>query len=208
MADFSIESTLSGFIAGVDEAGRGPWAGPVVAAAVVINKDLIDIDSGINDSKKVSKKNREFLFDKIISTSHFGVGITSVENIDKLNILEATKLAMVDAINQINLKLDYVLVDGNQLPQSLPCPAQAVIKGDSKSISIAAASIIAKVTRDRIMEKLHKEFPVYGWNSNSGYGTKDHIEAIARHGICIHHRKSYAPIRKILQQNELLTASV
>jgi len=197
MPNFDIENTFPGkIIAGVDEAGRGPWAGPVVAAAVVINPEFCP--DGINDSKKLSREKRERLFDELINICDFGVGIVPEQFIDELNILGATKLAMRNAVEHLVRKPQIVLVDGNQKFPLNDIEVHTVIKGDSKSLSIAAASIIAKVTRDRIMDDLHKEFPQYGWNSNSGYGTSAHIEALQKHGICKYHRKSYAPIKKLL----------
>lgn len=200
MPDFSIEDSLGNIVAGIDEAGRGPWAGPVVAAAVILDRN--NVPSGINDSKKVNAKNRERLFEEIVSCSRVGVGIIDVETIDKLNILNATKAAMSMAIEKIGALPEYALVDGNQLPR-LSCKAQAVIKGDQKSLSIAAASIIAKVTRDRLMCELAEKFPQYGWNRNFGYGTSAHIEALNKYGITVHHRRSFAPIREIIMQPAL-----
>lgn len=195
LPDYSLEIQYSGVIAGIDEAGRGPWAGPVVAAAVIMNQN--NIISGINDSKKLSKLKREEIFDIIIRENHFGIGISSVEEIDEHNILGATKIAMLRAYNNLPIKPDFVLIDGNQLP-NLPCKMKAVIGGDAISISIAAASIVAKVTRDRMMNELSIEFPYYGWEKNSGYGTKLHQEGINKHGINQHHRRSFAPIKKII----------
>jgi len=195
MPDLLIENTIDGVVAGVDEAGRGPWAGPVVAAAVVLDKN--NIPDGINDSKKISQKKRELLYEKILATSLVGVGIASVEDIDRLNILQASMYAMQKAVGQLNRLPDMALIDGNKIPQ-LSCNARYVIKGDSISLSIAAASIIAKVTRDRIMSELDGFHPHYLWAKNSGYGTKAHIEAIEKHGITEHHRKSFKPIAKII----------
>ena len=189
-----IEKSLGGIVCGIDEAGRGPWCGPVVAAAVIVSPNLI---AGINDSKKLSEKKREELYEQIIATCSYGIGQASVDEIDSLNILGATKLAMLRAFEALPLKPEFALIDGNQLP-NLPCKMQYVIKGDSVSYSIAAASIIAKVTRDRGVKELAAEFPEYKWHSNKGYGTKCHMEAIEKYGITPHHRKSYAPIRKFL----------
>jgi ribonuclease HII len=196
MPDLSLEQNIAGLVAGVDEAGRGPWAGPVVAAAVILNSNIPD---GINDSKKLSAKKREFLFDAIQNNASVAVGIVGVEVIDEINILNATKKAMLEAVTSLAIKPDHALIDGNQ-NLILPCPSSTVIKGDSISLSIAAASIIAKVTRDRIMTNLHKKFPHYGWDSNSGYGTKQHITALDIHGVTEHHRKSYTPIRNRIKQ--------
>lgn len=194
--DLSIESTHNGIVCGVDEAGRGPLAGPVVAAAVIL--DINNIPNGLNDSKKLSKKKRETLFDEIMACATVGVAEANVEEIDTLNILGATKLAMQRAVEALG-KVDVALIDGNQ-PPKLPCKTQAVIKGDSKSLSIAAASIIAKVTRDRLMEALDKEHPAYGFAGHAGYGTKAHMQAIATYGVCPAHRRSFAPVRNAIEQ--------
>lgn len=194
MPDYTLEEQEE-IVAGVDEAGRGPWAGPVVAAAVIL--DAQKIPKGINDSKKLSPQKREKLFDVISESSIVGVSIVKPEDIDRLNILGATKLAMRSAVSNLSKTPKLVLVDGNQSP-GLNIKTQTVIKGDSKSFSIAAASIIAKVTRDRLMKKLHEEFPEYSFNRNMGYGTSDHINAIEKFGVCSHHRKSFAPVREAL----------
>jgi ribonuclease HII len=193
---FKHEKDLPGIVAGIDEAGRGPWAGPVVAAAVIFKTRKVI--KGIHDSKKLSKDARESLYSVIISQCIVGVGVCGVEDIDKHNILGATMLAMQRAHDALNHKPDIALVDGNRLPK-LPCEMKAIIGGDALSISIAAASIIAKVTRDRIMEELAKEHPEYGWEHNSGYGTEKHQLALAKHGVTPHHRRSFAPIRKLLE---------
>lgn len=192
-------------VAGVDEAGRGPWAGPVVAASVIFNQEFLNeekIPKGINDSKKLSKKKREELFEQIITSTNYGVGIVDCDEIDSLNILAATKLAMHKALDNLcaNFKIcpQVILVDGNQKIIYKNSEIITVVQGDAKSLSIAAASIIAKVSRDRIMTKLHDEFPHYNWAKNSGYGTADHIKALAENGVTQHHRKSYAPIKKLL----------
>ncbi len=195
MPHLEIEKSLAGIICGIDEAGRGPWAGPVVAAAVILGEQ---VPTGIDDSKKLKPQKREEIYQKIIETCRYGIGQASVEEIDSLNILQATKLAMLRAYEALNTACDHALIDGNQLPH-LPCKMQYVIKGDSVSYSIAAASIIAKVTRDRILQELHAEFPHYNWAGNKGYGTADHIQGIEKHGISIHHRRSYAPIRARLE---------
>ncbi len=197
MPDISIELQYNGRIAGVDEAGRGPWAGPVVAAAVILNYH--DIPEGINDSKKLSAARRDQLFEQIMMKSAVGVGIASVDEIDQLNILAATKLAMQRAVTALPSAPDRILVDGNQ-PPVFACPTDAIVKGDSKSLSIAAASIIAKVTRDRMMHQLALEFPFYGWESNAGYGTATHQAGLKQHGITPHHRRSFAPIKRVLEE--------
>lgn len=196
MPTFELEDKYQGIIAGVDEAGRGPWAGPVVAAAVILNRE--SYPSGINDSKKLTKEKREKIFQELINCCEFGVGIVSEAVIDEINILQATKLAMCNAVKDLLRKPSHVLVDGNQKILVENTEVITVVQGDAKSLSIAAASIIAKVTRDRIMSDLHKEFPHYCWTDNSGYGTAKHIEAIEKHGICKYHRKSYAPIKQYM----------
>jgi len=186
-------------VAGIDEAGRGPWAGPVVAAAVILDPD--DMPGGLNDSKKLSEKSRIRLYDEISATSDVGVGLADPKEIDAYNILQATFLAMQRAIANLAADPDMALVDGKLLPD-LPCAGQAIVKGDGRSVSIAAASIIAKVTRDRIMSDLAVEFPDYGWDRNKGYGTKDHQNGLALAGITPHHRRSFKPIHKILCLSE------
>ena len=176
-------------IAGVDEAGRGPLAGPVVAAAVIFDKDF-HIE-GVNDSKKVSASKREELFDKIICTSlSCGIGIVDNEEIDSINILQASLKAMKIAVSRLTYTPDLVLIDGNKTFNS-SLNLKAIVKGDSKSFSIAAASIIAKVTRDRLMQAAALEYPVYGWESNKGYPTKKHFDYIEKFGITPLHRKSF-----------------
>ncbi|WP_254229867.1 ribonuclease HII [Wolbachia pipientis] len=191
--DFSLENTLSGIIAGVDEVGRGSLAGPVISAAVIFT-DRDTVVDGINDSKKLTPKCRQVLYEKITSVAKFGIGMASVEEINSYNILQATKLSMKRALANLNLELDYVLVDGNQPPE-VKWQVKSIVNGDSLSISIAAASIVAKVTRDRLMEELHNKHPQYNWYKNKGYGTKEHLSAIGLHGITKHHRKNFAPIR-------------
>ena len=197
--DFSSEASLHAqgyhYIAGIDEAGRGPWAGPVVAAAVILEKD--DIPEGLHDSKKISPGKREKIFDSLTEKADIGIGIIDFEEIDQLNILQASLKAMQLALSQLSSPPCYALIDGNKCPD-LPIPSQAVIKGDSQVMSIAAASIIAKVTRDRIMKKIGAEFPGYGWERNMGYGTKEHAEALLKLGVTPHHRRSFAPVKKLL----------
>ncbi|NBX03227.1 MAG: ribonuclease HII [Alphaproteobacteria bacterium] len=196
--DLSIERTHTGIICGVDEAGRGPWAGPVVAAAAII--DASNIPAGINDSKKLTAAKRDALFDHILACAKTGVGIASVEEIDTLNILGATKLAMCRAVENLGVAPDVALVDGNRVPEKMRCRVQTVVGGDALSLSIAAASIIAKVTRDRMMEELAREYPGYGWEKNAGYGTALHQAGLAKYGVTPHHRRSFAPIRVLLEQ--------
>lgn len=206
--DFSFEDAeiARGFaaIAGIDEAGRGPWAGPVIAAAVILDRaKLTDaLRGGLNDSKKLTAKKREELFDALPDCARIGVGRAEVDEIDRDNILAATMAAMGRAVTDIGLPPDLALVDGNREPD-LPCPARCIIKGDGRSLSIAAASIIAKVTRDGIMATLAAEHPGYGWETNAGYGTAQHRAGLLAHGVTEHHRKSFAPIIKILRQDSL-----
>lgn len=178
------------YIAGVDEVGRGPLVGPVVTAAVILPVDFYD--ERINDSKKVTEKKREMLYDVIMENAvSVGIGMSSSEVIDEINILEATKKAMKEALNNLSVKPEHVLIDAVKL--DIDIPSTSIIKGDAKSQSIAAASIIAKVTRDRMMYELDKEHPEYDFAHNKGYGTKKHIEAIKKYGILKEHRKSFAP---------------
>jgi len=198
MPDFDYENRYKGrVVAGVDEAGRGPWAGPVVAAAVIL--DYSNFPEDLNDSKKLSKLKREEIFDKLINVCDYGVGVVSESIIDQVNILQATKLAMKSAIFDLFNKPEVMLVDGNQKLEIENIECLTIVKGDAKSLSIAAASIIAKVTRDKIMEDLGEEFPQYGWPNNSGYGTKQHQDALNKHGITKYHRKSFAPIKRIIE---------
>lgn len=201
MPDLSIEQQYSGIICGIDEVGRGPLAGPVTAAAVILPDHVLDIPelALLNDSKKLTAKRREMLFEVIKNHCQFGIGQASVEEIDEINILQASLLAMHRAFDNLPTRPDVALIDGNKTPD-LPCTMQAVVKGDSISSSIAAASIIAKVTRDRLMEKLGKEYPHYGWSRNAGYGTKIHMEALETHGVTIHHRRSFAPVTRALNK--------
>lgn len=202
MPDFSLEQAHAGIVAGIDEAGRGPWAGPVVAGAAVLDQNALDksLLSGLDDSKKLTPKRRAALYDMLAESRavQTGIGIASVEEIDAINILQATFLAMSRALADLPHAVDVSLVDGSQMPQ-LPCTVQAVVKGDSRSLSIAAASIVAKVTRDRMMAKLAVEFPGYGWESNQGYGAPAHRQGLETLGVTPHHRKSYAPIRALLE---------
>ena len=202
MPDFSIENGLDGIIAGVDEAGRGPWAGPVVAGAVILDRAGMGdaLINGLDDSKKLKPKKREELFSMLQSCATIGVGIANVDEIDKNNILGATMLAMARAVDGLNIAPATALVDGNRAPK-LNCRVQTVVRGDGISLSIAAASIIAKVTRDKIMGELAGLNPGYGWETNQGYGTKVHQLGLQKLGITNHHRKSFAPIRAIIKKN-------
>lgn len=177
------------FIAGIDEVGRGPLAGPVVAAAVVLPPDFSVL--GVDDSKKLTEKKREELYILIIENAlAYGIGIVDNNVIDEINILEATKLAMKQAVEELSEKPEYILIDALTL-KDVSIPQRGIIKGDSLSLSIAAASIVAKVTRDRIMDGYHKEYPHYAFDSNKGYGTKAHYEGLDCHGLCKLHRKSF-----------------
>ncbi|MXX88981.1 MAG: ribonuclease HII [Boseongicola sp. SB0677_bin_26] len=200
MPDYSVERTLlaSGAreVAGVDEAGRGPLAGPVTAAAVVL--DASALPSGINDSKKLAPKARVRLLEEIKASAKVSVAHASVEEIDRLNILRASLLAMERAVAGLRGTPCHVLVDGKVVPGCLGCEATALVKGDAWSLSIAAASIMAKVTRDRIMEDLAREYPGYGWERNAGYPTKAHREALADLGVTPHHRRSFKTVRELL----------
>lgn len=194
MPDFEIENNAKqkGYkiICGVDEAGRGPLAGPVCAAAVILPENLV-ID-GLNDSKKLSEKKREMLFDVIKEKAvAYSIAFGSVEEIENVNILNATFLAMNRAIEGLDVKPDYCLIDGNRVPKDIKFPCETVIKGDSKSYSVAAASILAKVTRDRLMLEYDKKYPAYKFAKHKGYGTKEHYEAIRENGFCEIHRLSF-----------------
>ena len=197
--DFSFEEIAlnSGhtLICGIDEAGRGPWAGPVVASAVVLDSQNFPL--GLNDSKKLNEMKREALFGPIMMSSQVGIGIVSAKEIDDINILQATFLAMQRAFDQLKVKPDLALIDGNKSPR-LICKTQTIIGGDAKSLSIAAASIIAKVTRDRLMHQLDLAYPHYGFARHKGYGTAAHAAALAKHGPCDEHRKSFKPIALLL----------
>lgn len=195
MKEFENELYESGikYIAGIDEVGRGPLVGPVVTVAVILPKDFYD--ERINDSKKLTEKKRELLYDVIMENAvSVGIGISSEDVIDDINILEATKKAMIEAVNNLSVKPEHLLIDAVKL--NIDIPQTSIIKGDAKSESIAAASIIAKVTRDRMMIELDKEHPEYDFKHNKGYGTKKHIDAIEKYGILKEHRKTFAPCNK------------
>jgi ribonuclease HII len=195
------------YIAGVDEVGRGPLAGPVVAAAVVLPEDFSVL--GINDSKKLTEKKREEFFEIITRESlAYGIGIADHSVIDEINILEATKKAMKNAVceagqkltQKLGISIEHVLIDAVTLKE-LEIPQTSIIKGDEKSVSIAAASIVAKVTRDKMMVEFHKEYPYYSFNNNKGYGTKAHYEGISEHGLCEIHRRSF--LKKIIEKENV-----
>ncbi|PCJ57223.1 MAG: ribonuclease HII [Rhodospirillaceae bacterium] len=206
MPDFSLETGIPGRVAGVDEVGRGPLAGPVVAAAVVLDPATFPEDLGplVQDSKLLTPKRREQVLARLLSLSDIdiGIGAASVREIDRLNILNATMLAMTRAVAALKIAPHLALVDGNQAP-SLACPVRTVVRGDGISLSIAAASIVAKVTRDRLMARLAQRHPAYGWERNAGYGTAKHRDALFAHGVTPHHRRSFRPIPHILSLAEI-----
>lgn len=192
MPDLSLEAEIGGRVAGVDEAGRGPLAGPVVAACVLFERPPPDdVRALIDDSKKLTSAKRAEAFRAIRAEARFGIGAASVAVIDEINILRATFLAMRRAVDRLGVVPDHVLIDGNKVPPGLPCPATAVVKGDGLSLSIAAASILAKVTRDRIMLALDPRYPAYRWGQNKGYGSKAHRAAIWTTGLSPHHRRNF-----------------
>ena len=199
MANYDLETKLriSGkeIIAGIDEVGRGPWAGPVTACAVILDPN--NIPDGLNDSKVLTAKRREQLFDLIMDSAQVSCVHVEVTEIDQVNILQATFRAMERAVSHLPIP-NHILVDGNKLPPNLPSQATAIVKGDAKSASIAAASIIAKVTRDRLMSDLSEAYPGYDWEKNAGYGTKMHQLGLLNHGVTPHHRRSFKPIHNIL----------
>ena len=199
MPDFEIENSIKqkGYklICGVDEAGRGPLAGPVCAAAVILPENA-EID-GLDDSKKLSEKKREMLFDIICEKAiAYSIAFGSLEEIEELNILEATFLAMNRSIEGLRVKADFALIDGNRVPKGIKIPCETVVKGDAKSQSIAAASILAKVTRDRLLLEYDKQYPEYNFKKHKGYGTKEHTDLILKLGVCPIHRKSF--LKKLL----------
>lgn len=201
MPDFTLEDKINGICCGLDEVGRGPLAGPVVAACVIIPNDIRNMDfiSELRDSKKISKKKLPLLYNLITEYCPYKIASVQPEEIDRVNILQASLLAMSRAMSHMTVPIDHALVDGNKLPD-LPCPATAVVKGDNISNSIAASSIIAKVARDRMMQNLSLQYPQYGWERNAAYPTKEHMDAIEQFGITPHHRKSFAPVRRVLEK--------
>jgi len=204
LPDFEFEQAAQarGFfrIAGVDEVGRGPLAGPVFACAVVL--DPARIPEGLGDSKTLSARKRDLLFERIMAVAEVGIGEASVEEIDEHNILRASHIAMNRAISALSQPIDHALIDGNLIPRDIPCSAEAVVKGDARSLSIAAASIVAKVTRDRLMVALDAQYPGYGWAKNAGYPTKDHMKGLLSLGVTPAHRRSFKPVHNILYQAE------
>ncbi len=201
--DYSFETaaTQQGYlrIAGVDEVGRGPLAGPVTAAAVVL--DPANIPIGLNDSKKLNAKTRQMLSDTLMRVADVSIAHASVDEIDALNILHASHLAMERAIAGLLIQPDYVLIDGNMIPRGLTLKSRAIVKGDARSVSISAASIVAKTCRDRIMVGLAQQHPGYGWETNAGYPSKSHRLALQNLGVSPHHRRSFKPVHKMLYQD-------
>jgi ribonuclease HII len=197
--DFTFEEDLISrgalCVAGVDEVGRGPLAGPVTAAAVIL--DTANIPDGLNDSKALSRKKREALEPLIFANAEVSIAHATVEEIDEINILRASHLAMERAIAGLG-RVDHALIDGNMIPRGLIIPATTIIKGDARSLSIAAASIVAKICRDRIMVELAQQYPGYGWDTNAGYGSKSHISALQSLGVTPHHRRSFKPVHNML----------
>lgn len=205
MPDWKIEDGHRGLICGIDEAGRGPWAGPVVAgAAVFLTREVSpELLAQLNDSKKLSAKKREYLYEFLWQEEQAGhilcgIGEASAAEIDELNILQATFMAMRRAVENLPQKPDIALIDGNRLPKDFPCANECFIGGDGRSYSIAAASILAKVYRDRLMSEMAKQYPHYGFEKNAGYGTKAHIEGLRQYGVTPQHRRSYRPIKEFL----------
>ena len=203
--DFTLENYFGKKVVGIDEVGRGPLAGPVLAAAVYIDRTLWNdylkeypTIYKINDSKKISKKNRKKIYDILINIISYGIGASSVKEIEEKNILQATMLAMERAYESLNINAELVLVDGINVPK-INTKVKAIKNGDNKSISIASASIIAKVIRDNLMKKLSNKYPKFLWDKNSGYGTKKHMQIIKMFGITPHHRKSFKPILKMIE---------
>ena len=184
-----------GIICGVDEVGRGPLAGPVVAACVSIPDKTLPWISDIRDSKKLSKPKLKTLAPLVLEYCHCGIAELPPARIDEINILQATMEAMRLSVERCPVNPSYIYIDGNRVPNDLPCKAEAVIKGDDKVLEIACASIIAKVYRDNLMEQYANDYPHYGWETNSGYGSKKHLDAIQKHGVTTHHRQSFAPVR-------------
>ncbi|MEA2754339.1 MAG: ribonuclease [Aliidongia sp.] len=198
MPDFSRETRLGRLVAGIDEVGRGPLAGPVVAAAVIFDPGNLPADlDGLDDSKVLNAAVRARYAAAIRRVARIGIGAASVEEIDRLNILQATMLAMVRAVAALGVVPDAALVDGNRAPV-LACRVETLVGGDALSLSIAAASVVAKVVRDRAMASLARRYDRYGWERNAGYPTEEHRTALIRHGVTPHHRRSFAPVRAVL----------
>ncbi|MFX0541639.1 ribonuclease HII [Roseovarius sp. S4756] len=202
--DYSLEAAAqvagARIIAGVDEVGRGPLAGPVTAAAVVL--DAADIPEGLNDSKKLGAARRIALYDTIAACAEVSIAHASVEEIEELNILRASHLAMERALAGLPRRPDLALIDGNMIPRGLTIPARAVIRGDALSVSISAASIMAKICRDYVMRDLAQHYPGYGWETNAGYPSPHHKEALRNLGVTPHHRRTFKPVHNILYQDK------
>lgn len=203
MPDLSIETEAGApaiLVAGVDEAGRGPLAGPVVSAAVILPAKGLPrgFAGSIDDSKALTARRREAALPKILACCAVGIGTASVEEIDRINILQATFLSMRRALAALPDAPAIALIDGNRVPKDLPCPGRAIVGGDRLSRSIAAASIVAKVTHDRLMAELSERHPGYGWERNAGYGTPEHLAALGELGVSPHHRRSFAPVSQRL----------
>ena len=200
MPDFALERAAGGIVAGIDEAGRGPWAGPVVAAAVILDATTLpsSLADGLDDSKTLSPARRRELYAVLMACAEIGVGAAGIREIEERNILGATFAAMARAFAALPRRPAAALVDGNRAPD-LPCRVATVVRGDSRSLSIAAASIVAKVTRDGIMARLSARYPEFGWERNAGYGTAEHRRALERAGPTPHHRRGFAPVRRMLE---------
>ena len=203
MPDFMFETELGCRVAGVDEVGRGPLAGPVTAAAVVLDPKCIP--DGLNDSKKLTAKRRLELYWQLLDCADVSIAHASVAEIDEINILRASHLAMERAIAGLQVLPEHVLIDGNMIPRGLRLPATTLVKGDSRSVSISAASIVAKVCRDCVLVDLAQQHPGYGWEANMGYGSKKHMEALRSLGVTPHHRRSFKPVHNMLYQEEIVT---
>lgn len=202
--DYSFEQRAHArglpIVAGVDEVGRGPLAGPVTAAAVIL--DPAHIPDGLNDSKKLSAKKRQALHDELLLCADVSIAHASVEEIDELNILRASHLAMERAVAGLKQSPDHLLIDGNMIPRGLTGSSEAIVKGDSRSVSISAASIVAKICRDYVMWDLAQHYPGYGWETNAGYPSKSHKSALEKLGVTPHHRRSFKPVHNILYQEK------
>ena len=203
MPDYSFETDLGVRVAGVDEVGRGPLAGPVTAAAVVL--DAARIPEGLNDSKKLTARARERLYAELMACAEVSVAHASVAEIDALNILRASHLAMERAVAGLARAPEHLLIDGNMIPRGIDLPATALVKGDARSVSISAASIVAKICRDRVLVDLAQHHPGYGWETNMGYGSKSHMEALRNLGATAHHRRSFKPVHNILYQGKFVS---
>ncbi|APX12992.1 ribonuclease HII [Tateyamaria omphalii] len=204
MPDFELEVRIGGRVAGVDEVGRGPLAGPVTAAAVVL--DPACIPDGLDDSKKLTARKREAVWDAILDSADVSVAHASVREIEEMNILQASHLAMVRAVAGLRTRPDHLLIDGTMLPRGLAVQATPVVRGDARSLSIAAASIVAKICRDRIMVDLAQQHPGYGWETNMGYPSKSHRLALENLGPTPHHRRTFKPVHNMLYQEKIVSS--